>query len=139
MKLLLLDNVCIMFLSLTKYHDFVSRFYMLYCESTNQKFQKCKWTKNLNLTDLLLTWFVISLLFKHIRVNKEAYDMTDIYETSFHLAFPFVSCRQTVCCCCGMWRFGKLTSGYLCLFRADSRLPALCDLSFTSVVFVTWE
>ena len=104
-----------------------------------RNFRNVNERKNLNMTDLLWTWYVISLLFKHVRVNKEAYDMTDIYETSFHLAFPFVSCRQTVCCCCGMWRFGKLTSGYLCLFRADSRLPALCDLSFTSVVFVTWE
>jgi len=35
--------------------------------------------------------------------------------------------------------FGKLISGYLRQFRADARLTALSDFSFTSVAFVKKE
>jgi len=73
-------------------------------------------------------------ILKHSGVHKEAYDMSDIYEPPFHLAFAFVLCWQTVWCCCELCWFGKLTSGYLMLFCADASLPPLCDF-FMSVVF----
>jgi len=47
-------------------------------------------------------------ILKHSGVHKEAYDMSDIYEPPFHLAFAFVLCWQTVWCCCELCWFGKL-------------------------------
>jgi len=97
MKLVLMDYVYSIFLSVTKYHYLFQGVKSFVFKARIRSVRNVNERKSLNITGLLTRVLIYLFLNK---VHRKAYDMSDIYEPSFHLASPFVLCRQTVCCCC---------------------------------------